>query len=88
MQHASLHLLLTIVDRGKGETVARMLNKEGVMIQYIALGTGTAHKGLLSLLGLKDTAKDVVFSFIRSGVAGRAMRRLSHALEMGLTEAA
>ena len=84
MQNASLHLLLTIVDRGKGEGVARLLGQEGVMIQYIALGTGTAHKGLLSLLGLKDTAKDVVFSFIRSGVARRAMRRLSYALEIDL----
>lgn len=84
MHNTSLHLLLTIVDRGKGENVSRLLAREGVMVQFISLGTGTAHKGLLALLGLKDTAKDVVFSIIRSGVAKKAMRRLSHALEMDL----
>jgi len=84
MQNASLTVLVTIVDRGKGDGVARLLRQEGVLLHYIALGNGTAQKGLLSLLGLKDTAKDVVFSFIRSGVARGAMRRLSHALEIDL----
>ena len=82
--NATLKLLLTIVDRGKGEAVSQLLLQEGVMIQFIALGTGTANKGLLALLGLKDTAKDVVFSFMRAGVAGQAMRRLSYALEIDL----
>jgi len=84
MLNASLHVLVTIVDRGKGDGVASLLRQEGVLLHYIALGNGTAHKGILSLLGLKDTAKDVVFSFIRSGVARRAMRRLSYALEIDL----
>lgn len=84
MQNASLTVLVTIVDRGKGDGVAQLLRREGVLLHYIALGNGTAQKGLLSLLGLKDTAKDVVFSFIRSGVARGAMSRLSHALEIDL----
>ncbi len=84
MGNASLNLLLTIVDRGKGEAVSRLLLQEGVMIQFIALGTGTANKGLLAYLGLKDTAKDVVFSFLRAGAAEQAMRRLRYALEMDL----
>lgn len=84
MLNASLHVLVTIVDRGKGDGVASLLRQEGVLLHYIALGNGTAQKGILSLLGLKDTAKDVVFSFIRSGVARRAMRRLSYALEIDL----
>lgn len=84
MLNASLNMLITIVDRGKGDGVAQLLRQEGVLIHHIALGHGTAHKGLLALLGLKDTAKDVVFSFIRSGVARRAMRKLSYALEIDL----
>ena len=84
MQNATLKLLLTIVDRGKGEAVSQLLQQEGVMIQFIALGTGTANKGLLALMGLKDTAKDVVFSFMRAGVSGRAMNRLRYALEIDL----
>ena len=77
-----MKLLLTIVDRGKGDAVAQLLQKEGVVMQFIALGTGTANKGLLALLGLKDTAKDIVVSFMRSGVARKAMRRLEHVLEI------
>lgn len=84
MQNASLNMLISIVDRGKGEGVAQLLRQEGVLLHYIALGNGTARKGILNLLGLTDTAKDVVFSFIRSGVARRAMRKLSYALEIDL----
>ena len=82
MRNESLKLLLTIVDRDKGEAVSRLLTREGVMIQFIALGTGTANQGLLALMGLKDTAKDVVFSFMRAGVAAQAMQRLRYALEI------
>ncbi len=82
MRNESLKLLLTIVDRDKGEAVSRLLTREGVMIQFIALGTGTANQGLLALMGLKDTAKDVVFSFMRAGVAAPAMQRLRYALEI------
>ena len=84
MPNASLNLLITIVDRGKGETVARLLNQEGVAAQFAALGTGTAHQGVLALLGLKDTAKDVVCSFLPAVHSRDAMRRLSRALEMDL----
>lgn len=84
MQNVSLSMLVTIVDRGKGDAVAELLRHEGVLLHYIQLGNGTAHKGILSLLGLKDTDKDVVFSFVRSGVAARSMRRLSYALEIDL----
>lgn len=84
MQNVSLSMLVTIVDRGKGDAVAELLRHEGVLLHYIQLGHGTAQKGILSLLGLKDTDKDVVFSFVRSGVAARSMRRLSYALEMDL----
>lgn len=84
MQNVSLSMLVTIVDRGKGDAVAALLRDEGVLLHYIQLGHGTAHKGILSLLGLRHTEKDVVFSFVRSGVANRAMRRLSYALEIDL----
>ena len=84
MQSTALSMLFTIVDRGKGEHVAEMLSAEGVLIHEIMLGNGTAHKDLLSLLGLRDTAKDVVVSFVKSEVAGRAMAKLNFALEIDL----
>lgn len=84
MQSTALRMLFTIVDRGKGESVAQLLGQEGVMIHDILLGNGTAHKDLLSLLGLRDTAKDVVISFVQSKVAERAMAKLNFALEIDL----
>lgn len=84
MQTASINMLVSIVDRGKGEGVSQLLLREGVIAHYITLGNGTAHKDLLSLLGLRDTAKDLVISFMHSSVAARALRRLSHALEIDL----
>ena len=84
MLNATLNMLLTIVDRGKGDGVAQLLQREGVMAHFIALGNGTADQGLLSLLGLKDTAKDVVFSFMRRDTAVKALRKLSYALDIDL----
>ena len=84
MLNATLNMLLTIVDRGKGDSVAQLLQREGVLAHFIALGNGTADQGLLSLLGLKDTAKDVVFSFMQRNTAVTALRKLSYALDMDL----
>ena len=84
MQNGTIKLLLTIVDRGKGEAVAQLLQREGALAHFIALGHGTAAKDLLSLLALKDTAKDVVCSFMQSQTAIRAMRKLSYALDIDL----
>ena len=82
MHHALLSLLVTIVDRGKAESVTALLSREGAINHTVALGRCTAHKGILSLLGLKDTDKDVVFSFLPSQVAAGALRRLSYAVDM------
>ncbi len=82
MQNALLSLLCTIVDRGKGEGVTELMDREGANHHTVTLGHGTAHKGILSVLGLKDTAKDVVFTFLPSHVAANALRRLSYALDI------
>ena len=82
MHNALLSLLVTIVDRGKADSVTALLSREGANNHTVALGRGTAHKGILSLLGLKDTDKDVVFSFLPSQVAAGALRRLSYAVDM------
>ena len=69
MQNVSLKLLLTIVDRGKGDAVAQLLRQEGVMIQFIALGAGTANKGLLALLGLIGFIRGAAVLAVRSDEA-------------------
>lgn len=82
MQSGTLSMLLTIVDRGKGDSVARLLQAEQVLTHFISLGSGTAHQDLLSLMNLRNTAKDVVVSFLPTARARRALHRLSHALEI------
>ncbi len=77
-----LKLLVTIVDRGKGQSVADLLIKEGVLFHTIMLGRGTARKAILNYLGLGETEKDVVISAVRVEGGLKALRRLMQALRL------
>ena len=59
-----IKLLVTIVDRGKGEKVVNICKKQGCMFHMIYLGYGTANSDLLDFLGLGNTAKDIVLSVV------------------------
>ena len=83
-QHPHLQLLITIVDRGKGETAASLLAREGVLCHHILLGRGTAHKDILDILGLGVTDKDVLLSVLQVEAMRGARERLSHALQLDL----
>ena len=84
MHSGTLSMLTTVVDRGKGDSVVRLLQAEQVLTHFIALGSGTTHRDLIGMMGLRDTPKDVVISFLPAGLARQAMRRLSHALDIDL----
>lgn len=84
MLKSSVSLLFTIVDRGKGEAVADLLHRQEIFAQWIVLGNGTAHKDLLGILGLRDTAKDIVISFLAGNKSQAAMNHLRHALDIDL----
>lgn len=77
-----LKLLVSIVDRGKGQSVADLMKKEGVLFHTILLGRGTAHKAVLNYLGLGETEKDVVLSAIRTEGGQRALRRLMNTMRL------
>ena len=57
-------LMVTIVDRGKGEKITKLYWQYGITFHLICLGRGTADLNLLSYLGLGETEKDVVLSVI------------------------
>ncbi len=76
-----LKLLVTIVDRGKGQIVTNLLLKEGVLFHRIVLGRGTAKSEILDLLGLGEPAKDIVFTLLPESQTPRAMHRLWHTLQ-------
>lgn len=57
-------LLVTIVDRGKGERMTKLYWQHDITFHIICLGRGTADLNLLSYLGLGETEKDVVLSVV------------------------
>ena len=63
-EQIAIHMVVTIVDRGKSEKVVELCQKEGVPIHFVSLGHGTARTEMLDLLGLGETQKDTIISFV------------------------
>lgn len=61
-----LKLLVTIVDRGKGETAVDLYRAHGLHFEYLCMGLGTATSKTLDYFGLAETEKDVVLTLIPS----------------------
>ncbi len=76
-----LALLITIVDRGKGQNVVDLLKKDMVLFHRIALGRGTAKSEILDMLGIGETPKDIVLSVVARSQARHAMHRLRNTLQ-------
>lgn len=60
-----LELLITVVNRKKSEFYQDLLLSYEVNMQIAVHARGTASTQMLSLLGLEETPKTVIFSFIR-----------------------
>ena len=60
-----LELLVTIVNRSKGEYYIDLLQSFDVNMQFVTLGAGTADAQTLSRFGLADSDKTVIFSIIQ-----------------------
>ena len=71
-----LKLLVTIVGRRKAEYYEDLLQEFEVNMQMTALANGTANEKMLSLLGLSDTDKAVIFSVIQESKISDAMNML------------
>lgn len=76
-----VNLLVSIVDRGKGEGVVRLLERHGSLFHTILLGRGTARKAWLDYLGLGETEKDIVLSGVCHQKAPRILKYLMHAMQ-------
>ena len=59
-----LKLLLTVVDRNKGEFYTDVISQFDVNCQMVVGGVGTANSELIELLGL-NTHKAVILSVVR-----------------------
>ena len=60
-----LEMLVTVVSRNKAEYYVDLIQSFEVNMQFISLAKGTANESMLSLLGLTDSEKAVIFSVIQ-----------------------
>ena len=60
-----LKVYVVIVNHGQGRAISSLLQKCGSPAQYIMMGTGTANRQVLDILGIEDNEKDVIFSLIK-----------------------
>ena len=70
-----LKLLVTVVDRQKGEFYLDVLSQFEVNFQMLLSGTGTANSELVDLLGL-NLQKAVILSVIREDLVDTVMNCL------------
>ena len=61
-------LLISIVPHDSGELIANAAKSAGAGGGTITMGRGTASNGVLQLLGLGDTSKDIVYIIIRENL--------------------
>ena len=76
-----LDAVITIVSRGKGETVVDLARENGVINNLLSQGRGTAPSSMLEMLGLGATEKDVVFSFVRDEQSRDIINKIAKKLD-------
>jgi len=81
-EQIAIHMVVTIVDRGKCEKVVDLCRSEGVPLHLVSLGHGTARTEMLDLLGLGETQKDTVISFVPEYTVCPLLERLADGMKM------
>jgi len=81
-EQTAVHLMVTVVDRGRSEKVVSICQETGLPLHMVSLGHGTARTEMLDLLGLGETSKDVVFSFAPEGSVNPILNQLADRLKM------
>lgn len=60
-----LMLMVTIVNRRKAEYYVDLIQSFDANLQFVTMGEGTADAKMLSIMGLTDSDKAVIFSVIK-----------------------
>ena len=60
-----LKILITIIDRSKTLFYLDLLEQFEVNVQHVLYGKGTANSQILDMLGIVESDKSVIISFIR-----------------------
>ena len=70
-----LKLIITVVDRPKGEFYLDVISQFEINFQMVTGGKGTAHSEIVEMLGL-NTHKAVLFSVVREDMVAEIMKCL------------
>ena len=71
-----LKMLVTVVDRSKALFYVDLLEQFEVNVQMVLYGRGTANSQMLNLLGLAESEKSVIISYIREDMVKETMDTL------------
>ena len=72
-----LKMLITVVDRSKTLFYTDLLEQFEVNVQMVSYGKGTANSQMLKLLGLVETDKSIIISYIREDMIKEALETLN-----------
>ena len=72
-----LKILITIVDKSKTPLYLHLIEQYEVNVQMVLYGRGTASSQMLNLLGLAESDKSVIISFIRNDKVKEVMEMLN-----------
>ena len=75
-------LLVTIMDRGKGERAVEFYRSRGLPYHFITLGFGTANSQILDYFGLSETEKDIVLTLVQEERVLRLLQDTTAAFRM------
>jgi len=76
----AMKLIISFVERGQGNDLAKFYAEHNVNFNYRCVGIGTASSDLLDVLGIGSAEKDVIFSLASRVNAERLMARLTDSL--------
>lgn len=82
MDAMRLFLMVVIVHKGKGEKIGSLFSVQGATCNLLTLGRGTADKKMLSYLGLGETEKEILLSFVTGENARIMFRKLEDKLDL------
>ena len=77
VESGRLKLLVTVVNRGKADFYVDLIQSFDVNMQLVCLAQGTASPQMISILGLEDRARSVIFSIIKEDMAENILEALS-----------
>ena len=81
-----IKMLITVVNKSKALFYTDLLEQFEVNVQMVLLGRGTANSEMLNLLGLAETDKAVIISYIREDKIKDALETLNEKFNKAIYE--